>query len=244
MDEKTLLKELGLTDYEAQIVLTLLVLGSTKVGTISKNCSVPKNKIYESLRTLLKKGIVREVPSIPKKYFIKEFSDLEILLKQKEEEVKKLNDNFKRLKSNLAKKNNQTVTEPIGIVYGQDAFLLKLKEALSRVSKENLILMKKVRTDSTVFRLTSEAIIRGASIKVLTPIENRGKLKDWLKIGVRVRYLEKFSEMAFSTFDDKTCRLNLGLNDTFSDPTIWIDNRSFINLLREKFKDLWRSAID
>ncbi len=241
MDEKELLRKLGLTEYESQIASALLHLRASKVSEIIKKCNVPKNKIYESLESLSKKGIVQIIPSVPKRYFIKSIDSLKILLKQKEDNLEQLKKDFSELK----KKEDRTlnlVNEPVGIIYGHESFVSKLKDSLKSVSKENLILARKVRTDPVMLRLTEEAVKRGAKIKMLIPKTDLEKVREWRRAGVKVRFLDKTQELFFSTFDDKICRININLTDNLNDPTIWIENKAFINLLREKFTSLWKKA--
>lgn len=242
MDEKEILRKLGLTEYETQIVLALLNIGSAKVGEISKKCSVPKNKIYESLQNLLKRGLIKEIPSVPKRYFIKNISELEILLKQKQEDIRNLEKEFSKLKKIRRDKMLNEVNEPIGIVYGHEAFVNKLKEAISNVKKENFIVMNKIRIDPVVMRLTKEAMNRGSEIRVLTSIQNKGKMGDWKKLGVKTRFIENMPDLTFSIFDDKICRLNLDIGINLEDPTLWIENKAFIILLRDKFLSMWKDA--
>lgn len=242
MDEKEILRKLGLTDYESQIILALLSIGSAKVGELSKKCSVPKNKIYESLQNLGKKGLIKEIPSTPKRYFIKNISDLEILLKQKQNELKILKDEFIQLKKIKQTKLLKTINEPVGIVYGHEAFVNRLKEALSQVKNENFSVINKIRTDPVIMRLTKEAIKRGAKIRLLTSMQNKSKLREWKKLGAKIKFIDEIPGLTFSIFDDKICRLNLNITNNLEDPTLWIENKPFINILRDKFLSIWKIA--
>jgi hypothetical protein len=48
--------------------------------------------------------------------------------------------------------------------------------------------------------------------------------------------------MIFSIFDDSKCRININLGLDINDPTIIIENRAFISILKEKFEKLWEEA--
>lgn len=243
MNEIETLRKLGLTEYESQIILVLLHLGASKVGAIAKKCTVPKNKIYESLENLSKKGIVQIIPSSPKKYFIKNINSLNLLVKQKEEDLKQLKQNFKELELIKADKTIQSVNEPVSIIYGHEAFLAKLKESTEKLQKESLVVAKKVRADPVLLRLTRQAIKRGVKIRMLFPKIDLDKVKEWSDIGVKIRFLKEKPEMPFSIFDDKLCRLNVNITDNLSDPTLWIENKAFINILKEKFNSLWKESV-
>ncbi len=59
---------LHLTEYEARTYLTLIMHGSVTVGELSKLSGVPRAKCYETLRNLVRKGMVVMISSKPVKY--------------------------------------------------------------------------------------------------------------------------------------------------------------------------------
>ncbi|MDK2371784.1 MAG: helix-turn-helix domain-containing protein [Candidatus Korarchaeota archaeon] len=59
---------LHLTEYEARTYLALIMHGSMTVGELSKLSGVPRAKCYETLRNLVRKGMVVMVSSKPAKY--------------------------------------------------------------------------------------------------------------------------------------------------------------------------------
>ncbi|MEI7961158.1 MAG: helix-turn-helix domain-containing protein [archaeon] len=54
----TTLKEIGLTDGEVKVYLSLLKLGLTKTGQLANNAGVSSSKVYKILARLEKKGLV------------------------------------------------------------------------------------------------------------------------------------------------------------------------------------------
>jgi len=66
---KETLKELGFTDYESQIYLTLLTNGPLNAKDLSKYSKVPFSRIYQVIQTLIdKKFILRDENSRPTVY--------------------------------------------------------------------------------------------------------------------------------------------------------------------------------
>ncbi len=59
---------LHLTEYEARAYLALIMHGSMTVGELSKLSGVPRAKCYETVRNLVRKGMVVMVSSKPAKY--------------------------------------------------------------------------------------------------------------------------------------------------------------------------------
>lgn len=62
------LKDLGLTEYEAKIYITLIRLSSGNVSEIARESDVPRPKIYETLNELEKKDLVEIQYGKPKRY--------------------------------------------------------------------------------------------------------------------------------------------------------------------------------
>lgn len=63
------LVQLGLTDGEARVYLSLLKLGSSKVGAIVKDSRVSYSKVYDVLERLGSKGLVSHIAICEIKYF-------------------------------------------------------------------------------------------------------------------------------------------------------------------------------
>jgi sugar-specific transcriptional regulator TrmB len=162
------------------------------------------------------------------------------LLKNKENELNELKKPFEELKK-IKKGNLQSINEPVSIIYGTKAFLNMIKDFTMKLKKENLIVIKKAKADPATLRITEEAVKRGVKIKMLV-YEKNELLKEWAKIGVKIHYLKEKPEMIFSIFDDSKCRININLGLDINDPTIIIENRAFISILKEKFEKLWEEA--
>lgn len=62
------MKELGLTDYQARVYLTLLDLGFAKASQIPTLSRVPRTRIYSTMNQLHEKGLVEIIPESPIKY--------------------------------------------------------------------------------------------------------------------------------------------------------------------------------
>lgn len=91
MVEVDVLEDLGLSEAEAKIYLTLLETGSTLAGPIIKKTGLHRGTTYQILQRLIEKGLVSFVIKAGKRYF--EATDpnrfLEIL-KEKEEKIQEI----------------------------------------------------------------------------------------------------------------------------------------------------------
>jgi HTH-type transcriptional regulator, sugar sensing transcriptional regulator len=68
MDHK-LLQEIGLTEGETKVYLTLLRLGEAKTGLIAKESGVSSSKVYKVLDRLIKKGLAGHIIKGKTKHF-------------------------------------------------------------------------------------------------------------------------------------------------------------------------------
>ncbi|MBW3017352.1 hypothetical protein KY316_03180, partial [Candidatus Woesearchaeota archaeon] len=84
VNEKVL-EDLGLSKNEAKVYLSLIHLGSSTAGAISKNNKVPRPNVYDALERLKEKGLAAETTKDNKKYFSAcDAKNLMNILKEKE----------------------------------------------------------------------------------------------------------------------------------------------------------------
>jgi len=85
------LENLGFTKVESKVYITLLKLGSSLAGKISKEAQLNRTTTYDALKNLIDKGLVSHVTQANRKWF--KATNPEILfelLKEREEEAKKV----------------------------------------------------------------------------------------------------------------------------------------------------------
>jgi sugar-specific transcriptional regulator TrmB len=88
MEDKKLLKEIGLSNYEIAVYLKLVEVGVASANTLYKESKVPFGRIYEVLNSLVNKGLVEVQSTRPKRYMARKpklaFSNL---LKKRRDEL-------------------------------------------------------------------------------------------------------------------------------------------------------------
>jgi HTH-type transcriptional regulator, sugar sensing transcriptional regulator len=62
------LQDLGLTEYEAKVMHSLLASQEAEAPLISRNAQVPKTRVYDVLERLVSKGLLVEISGRPKRY--------------------------------------------------------------------------------------------------------------------------------------------------------------------------------
>lgn len=98
MDEKTVLLNLGLSEGEAKVYLSLLKLGPSPVSEITKDTGQHRTTVYDFLDHLLEKGLVNYVIKEGVKYYkVSPPEKFQELLKEKEENLKLVMPRLKEL---------------------------------------------------------------------------------------------------------------------------------------------------
>src|SRR3989344_9127757 len=100
----SILEDVGLTKSEIEVYMSLLRLGSSKTGRITKDTSMHRSRIYESLNRLLEKGLISYVIKNGIKYFesappeklIDYIDNQKNILNEKEKKIKELIINIKK----------------------------------------------------------------------------------------------------------------------------------------------------
>lgn len=135
------LKEIGLTEGESKVYLSLLKLGSSTVGPIVKDSKVSYSKIYEVLGRLLEKGIISYTVKEKTKYFqAVEPTRLLEYLEKKEKELKKNKENLKTILPNLQKIKNKKENQESQIFIGINGIKTAYEVLTRNLSKKDQLL--------------------------------------------------------------------------------------------------------
>src|SRR4030066_518324 len=65
-----LFQKVGLSKYEAKIYISLAVRGSSEAKGLSTISGVPRTKVYDTLKKLVERGLVVEIPEKPQHFDI------------------------------------------------------------------------------------------------------------------------------------------------------------------------------
>ena len=130
----SIIKQAGLTENEAKVYLALLELGKSNVGKIADKSKVHRTNIYDSIRSLERKCLVKSFDEGKKKHFeAASPENLMSIIRKKEERLKSIIPEMK-LSMQLAPKKSQ-----VHIYEGLEAFKSMLDHFLD-TGKERLVL--------------------------------------------------------------------------------------------------------
>ena len=165
MDENiSVLKGIGLTMYEAQAYVTLTSLISSTASEVSEKSGIPRSKIYDVLKGLIKKNFIEVEDGRPLTYTVK--SPVDVLSREKEKINTEIDDTITRL-TNIYENGISQVQAPIWRIYGVDKIIAQELEIIKRAkSSVNMRI-------GFLFEGEGEALIkafkkrRGLEVKIL-----------------------------------------------------------------------------
>ena len=130
MDENiSVLKGLGLTMYEAQAYLTLTSLISSPASEVAEKSGIPRSKIYDVLKGLIKKNFIDVEDGRPLTYNVK--SPVEVLNREKEKIDSQIDDTITRL-TNIYENGMSQVQAPIWRIYSVEKIINQEVEIIKR----------------------------------------------------------------------------------------------------------------
>jgi len=92
------LELLGLNKYEARAYEALLQLGKASAPEIAQESGVPYGRIYDTLNSLVSKGLVIIIPEKTKKFAPAPQDNLEKLISERVAKISKLKEDLTKLK--------------------------------------------------------------------------------------------------------------------------------------------------
>jgi HTH-type transcriptional regulator, sugar sensing transcriptional regulator len=72
---KNFSKYTGLSEYEAKSYITLVLEGPVEARKLSTVSGVPRTKVYGTLKKLVERGLVVEMPLEPRKFYVSQPTD-------------------------------------------------------------------------------------------------------------------------------------------------------------------------
>ncbi|MEI7718786.1 MAG: helix-turn-helix domain-containing protein [archaeon] len=130
------LKQIGLGHNESKIYITLLRLGPSMAGKIAKESNIDRSASYDSLKSLLKKGLISySIEANRKKFAAANPEKLKSYLQEKEELVDSVLSNLKDMYKNTEEKSQVNMYKGLkGIKTVLDDIIQNAK------GKENLVI--------------------------------------------------------------------------------------------------------
>jgi len=227
------LKEVGFSSTEVKVYLTLLRLGKSKAGKISENSELNRTTVYDCLRRLAEKGMVKYVMGGNKKIF--ECANPENLKKYLEEKM----DNVSRVAAVLKKiyeepkeKHNVVLFHGVnGLKSVFQSILREAKEVCVMDSEGQLVSKMPDYANYFIKQLDKKKIYVKYLVRKVGHSNKSSKLTE-------VRFVDKDTESVavYNIYNDKLAIL------IWTDPpeAVLIKNRKVADSMRDYFNIIWK----
>ncbi len=246
-----ILKNFGLTDYEAKAYYALLLTGHSKAREISRISKVPQSKIYEVLERLLDKNLVEVYAVRPKEF--KAVSPALALRKLVEEEERKIREAKEKIESLLTSLNslNTQVFEGIWASKekGWKTFMDKVCEMFGRSENYIFVMSKFFSWSSKLAQVVKACVKRGVKIRTIALAgideSNYYRAKWFWDNGVEIRVFKEEKHPSLIDIDGKEVLLRLEKSSekkSFSFTSIWSRDDSFVKIIDTYVKYAWKNS--
>jgi sugar-specific transcriptional regulator TrmB len=210
-------RHLGLSEYEARVYVSLVTEGASEARKLSIRCEVPRTKVYATLKKLIERGLVFELPGEPRKFastspaeafkqyllhFKEETSDRVVSLVESDEVVSLLEEAYEKMQSTIEPRK-----EEVWIVQGRSEIITKMKEMLSYAKKNVDVVTTEdgfVWFWKTFDKLLDRLVEDGVNVQIGTPINSHnGSLARELSYICKVKHVDVCSPLLYLSVDDR-----------------------------------------
>lgn len=257
-------KQLGLTPYESQAYVALMVYGPMSPSELARKSGIPRPRAYDVLRSLMEKGLLMEQSGKPSIYAAIEPSQglknllvtLEMETVRQLEEKRKITETLTKLLSQIHEKSKRLKVEKSKVWFTKrdTAFISIYAEAIRGCKKEIFIASTSpYPPEKEILEAVKYALKKGVSIRVvrqitdLWTIEDLENYEEYINAGSQVRYLDiKEIPLRYMVFDQKDVILVFPSEPESVIPqtleALWLRIPPLGKILRDYFEELWRKS--
>lgn len=256
------LRGLGLTNYESRAYVSLFSSNDLDADSLSRMSGVSPSRIYDTLSSLSRKGMVTVINSKPKRYHAVEIeAAVGALVLAKEGELQKGLDDLRTMELRTLEKAKQVArvgngplerSSFVGILSGKSSLENWMRGALRTAKKELIVFGGDLDwSDHDIMRLKMLAK-KGVKVRILANVgkRNAATVRDLIRGGVDVRERPRYVELRGLVFDDKVVYISNKVlvgsgapRPKVRDYNAFITNSlSLAKSLRDYFGMVWDSA--
>jgi len=269
MEAKRLLKELGLSNYEAEAYLKVVELCVAEAGEICKKTKIPFGRVYQELNSLASKGLIEVQNTRPKKYRARKprFA-FKTLLQQKranmETQLQKTIEAASQIEEIISKeiptapKERTFWTTAVGIEEAVEMIRSNFEEA----EKEICIILHHTHpqeecdfkgSEATIFNEAIKATERGVKIKALLTEEfiitemkilKEQGIKEKIMDNIEIRVMKRATPSYFEVIDAE--KVVLKVNNPKNPAQILAITKiwdvKLAKEIRAIFEEMWKEA--
>jgi len=235
-----LLRDIGLTDYEARVYSSLVSSGPSTAGELSKLANVPYSRIYDILSRLEGRGWVEVQAGRPSRYRSRAPAEVVKIVKtEQEKKLKEVGEAIVKELEPLYSKRAEAKKPDVWVIRGEKNLLTKIGEMLARADFEVLVSLPSVSQEiSGLMPYLSILEAKNVPIRVLVP--QKMKLRS-TKLPRKLEIRRK--ETLFGggvVVDGREVLLILGSENELLG--IWSDEIGLARFAKEYFEYLWKDS--
>ncbi|MFH1821287.1 MAG: helix-turn-helix domain-containing protein [Methanobacteriota archaeon] len=235
-----LLRELGLTDYEARAYSVLVTNGPSAAGELSKLANVPYSRIYDILSRLEQRGWVEAQAGRPSRYRSRTPAEVVKIVKMEQErKLKEVGGAVVKELEPLYSRKAEAKRPDVWVIRGGKNLLTKIGEMLTRAEVEVMISLPNIPQEvSGMIPYLSILETKNISIRML--VSRKLKLRG-LELPQKLEIRKR--ETLFGggvVVDGREVLLVLGSGEELLG--IWSDEIGLARFAKEYFEYLWKDS--
>lgn len=249
MKDAHLLQDIGLTEGETRVYLTLIRLGETKTGALAKEARVSSSKVYKILDRLINKGLAGSIIKGKTKYFTA--TSPHAIARYLEEKRKDLHEKFtavKKIIPTLELEQKRAKDRPRATLYeGFQAIANFYRNILHdlKAGEEYYVIGAgypegKPEIRAFFYAYHQERAQHNIKVHMLANYETRGNLEKTTGLQSQVRYLPQYfvTNMTFVFYKNKAFIFFLNEHPT----GFLLESKEAADSLKAYFQVLWKIA--
>jgi sugar-specific transcriptional regulator TrmB len=254
-DSLKLLEQVGFTETQAKIYVTLCQMGQTDAKSLAKQANTPRQAAYRTLGELQQKGMVEKIITIPQQYRAIPIHDgLSIMISAKAKEYASL---AERAKEFIQRYEVQAQLEKaqeeynISIVEGKETILKKISTLTDACTKEIWLcqpIQRWIQVNLCISETVREVLRRGVKYRVILE-QTEGELafpKDLKPILRHPNYeihVAKRLKINAALYDDRYGCFSVYPSKAVGETPIIVTNHpSLLIGFRDYFTNQWRDS--
>jgi len=241
-----LLRELGLTEYETKIYLTLLEIGESSTGNILNKSGINSGKIYQILESLKDKGFVGEIKKNNiRKFYPSDPSYIREFINKKKKQIENQEKEYNLILPKILEKINSIKKDPnIEIFIGFDGMKQCFQKEIDmyKRNKELFVsgilpyyLHNKKIVDYFKYTIFPQREISGIKVKKIVSKDAKNNIKEK---NAKIKYVNYSSFITFNFIGDLVII------------SIWLENPIFLTIIstevakgfKENFNLIWKTV--
>ncbi len=248
--------DLGLTEYQARVYLSLLELGSGTASQIPPISRVPRTRVYATMKQLHEKGLVEIIPETPLRY---RPVPVRSYLEQKVEELREEAHRVKESMGELSREfriRAETAVEEGGrfeAIYGRRNVRERLMK-MYRGAQRDIIGIGTARSPSRIVKSAiytlEEKAEQGVTIRFAFPVTATNKDHvDAISKYAKIKSITVHLPMYFYVFDGQEILFNHPIpdDDNFyrgEDIAIWTNDEGIARAMGTMAEKIWSTGTE